>query len=77
MDHLERHENLNKYANAKIKLICDQDKNKYSFIEKESKIINKLILNKNIRSKLIKINYNKANFLSKKLRTAIYLIKII
>ena len=54
VDHLERHENLNKYANAKIKLICDQDRNKYSFIEKESKIINKLILNKNIRSKLIK-----------------------
>ena len=75
MDHLERHENLNKYANAKIKLICDQDRNKYSFIEKESKIINKLILNKNIRSKLIKINYNKANFFKQKIKNSYLLDK--
>ena len=34
-----------KYANAKIKLISDQEKNKFSFIEKKSDIINKLILN--------------------------------
>ncbi len=75
VDHLERHENLNKYANAKIKLICDQDRNKYSFIEKESKIINKLILNKNIRSKLIKINYNKANFFKQKIKNTYLLDK--
>ena len=32
VDHLERHDNLNKYAQAKIKLISDQGKNKLSFI---------------------------------------------
>ena len=39
VDHLERHETLNKYAEAKIKLICDQEKNKFSLIEKNSVII--------------------------------------
>ncbi len=35
VDHLERHGNLKKYAKAKIKLISDQEKNKFSFIEKK------------------------------------------
>ena len=67
VDHLERHGNLNKYANAKIKLITDQEKNKFSFIEKKNDIINKLILNKNIKSKIIKINYSKTDFFKKKI----------
>ena len=46
VDHLERHNNLNKYAQAKIKLISDQGKNKLSFIEKNSIIINKWLLKK-------------------------------
>ncbi len=62
VDHLERHKNLDEYAKAKIKLICDQEKNKISFIEKNSKIINRHILNKNIKSKIIKINYDKNSF---------------
>ena len=64
-DHLERHKSLKKYAKAKIKLICDQEKNKLSFIERDSVIINRFILNKNIKSKIIKVNYNKANFFKK------------
>ena len=67
VDHLERHGNLNKYANAKIKLITDQEKNKFSFIENKNDIINKLILNKNVKSKIIKINYNKTDFFKKKI----------
>ena len=65
VDHLERHKNINEYAKAKIKLICDQKKNKLSFIEKDSSIINKHLLNKNIKSKIIKINYNKVDFFKK------------
>ena len=30
IDHLERHGNIDNYAKAKIKLICDQEKNKLS-----------------------------------------------
>ena len=67
IDHLERHENLNKYAKAKIKLIYDQEKNKFSFIEKNSAIINNHILSKKVKSKIIKINYNKMSFFKKKI----------
>ncbi len=68
IDHLERHGNIDKYAKAKVKLICDQKKNKFSFIEKDSVIINKHIKKKNIRSKLIKIAYNKTSFFKKKIK---------
>ena len=66
IDHLERHKDLNKYAQAKIKLIYGQEKNKLSFIEKDNLIINRNILKKKIKSKVIKITYNKNNFFKKK-----------
>ena len=34
-DHLERHGNINQYANAKLKLIYEQDRNKLAYIEKK------------------------------------------
>ncbi len=68
LDHLERHNSLNKYAQAKIKLICDQKKNKLSFIERDSIVINKYLLKKNIKSKVIKIIYNKDSFFKKKIK---------
>ena len=43
VDHLERHKNINKYAEAKVKLIYDQEKNKLSLIEKNNAIINKQV----------------------------------
>ena len=76
VDHLERHENLDQYAKAKVKLIRDQEK-KLSFIEKDSAIINKHIFDKNIKSKIIKINYNKFSFFKKKLKMIICWTKII
>ena len=72
VDHLERHGNIKNYANAKIKLLYEQDKNKLSFIEKDSVLINKNIISSNIKSKIIKITYNKFFFLKKKLKTIIY-----
>ena len=68
IDHLERHKDLNKYAEAKIKLICSQEKNKLAFIEKNNFTINRNISKKKkIKSKLIKITYNKNNFFKKKI----------
>ncbi len=67
-DHLERHGNLNAYANAKLKLIYNQNFNKQSFIEKNNNIINKNISNKKIKSKLNKINFNKAKFFKKNIK---------
>ncbi len=68
IDHLERHRNIDKYAKAKIKLISEQEKNKLSFIEKDNSIINRHIFKKKIKSKIIKIIYNKNNFFKKKIK---------
>ena len=46
LDHLERHKNINQYAKAKVKLICDQEKNKLSLIDKNSLIISRQIKKK-------------------------------
>ena len=73
IDHLERHKDLDKYAQAKIKLIYNQEKNKFSFIERDNLIINRNILKKKIKSKVIKIIYNKNNFFEKKI-TNFYLL---
>ncbi len=67
IDHLERHKDLNKYAQAKIKLICGQEKDKVSFIEKDNLVINRNILKKKIKSKVVKITFNKNNFFKKKI----------
>ena len=72
-DHLERHRNLNTYAKVKLKLIYSQDKNKYSYIEKNNQIINKNINYKLIKSRLIKLNFNKVNLFKKKINN-IYLL---
>ena len=70
IDHLERHKNIERYAKAKVKLISDQKKSKISFIEKDSFLINKLIQNKNVNSKVIKITYNKISFFKKKIQNS-------
>ena len=75
IDHLERHKNINKYAEAKIKLICDQKKNALSFIEKDSSIINRHISGKKIKSNVIKITYDKCNFFKKKINNKYLLDK--
>ena len=67
LDHLERHKNINQYAESKVKLICDQEKNKLSFIEKNSLIISKQIKKNKIKSKIIKLNYNKLKYFKKKI----------
>tara|TARA_B100000963_G_scaffold318938_1_gene300398 strand:- start:12799 stop:14094 length:1296 start_codon:yes stop_codon:yes gene_type:complete len=68
VDHLERHNSLNKYAQAKIKLIYDQKKNKLSFIERDSIIINKYLLKNETKSKVIRIIYDKDSFFRKKIK---------
>ncbi len=74
-DHLERHGNINEYANAKLKLIYNQNKNKQSYIEKNNSIINQNIIKKNIKSKLNKINYIQNNFFKTKIKNTYLLDK--
>ncbi len=74
-DHLERHRNINEYAKAKLKLIFSQDKNSYSYIEKNNLIINRNILNKKIKSKLNRLDYSKENFFKSKIKNKYLLDK--
>jgi len=57
LDHLERHKSFQNYVNAKFKLIQNQSKNNFAFIEKGNVILNNLIKKKKIKSKICKVNY--------------------
>jgi len=56
-DHLERHKSIQGYAHAKFKLVLNQDKNFYAFIE-NNQYLNKEIKKYKIKSNIIKINQN-------------------
>ncbi len=59
-DHLERHKSIQKYAYAKFKLLINQNKNFYAFLENNN-YLNHLIKKYKIKSKIIKIKNNKIN----------------
>ena len=56
-DHLERHKSIQRYAHAKFKLVLNQDKNFYAFIE-NNQYLNEEIKKCKIKSNIIKINQN-------------------
>tara|TARA_B100000579_G_scaffold343374_1_gene295626 strand:+ start:160 stop:1458 length:1299 start_codon:yes stop_codon:yes gene_type:complete len=56
-DHLERHGNFKNYIKAKFKLIQNQSKKNYSFIEKKNYFLNNLIKKNKIKSKIYRVNY--------------------
>ena len=56
-DHLERHKSIQQYTHAKFKLILNQNKNFYAFVE-NNKYLNREIKKYKIYSKIIKINQN-------------------
>tara|TARA_Y100000741_G_scaffold324491_1_gene275424 strand:- start:587 stop:1882 length:1296 start_codon:yes stop_codon:yes gene_type:complete len=58
-DHLERHGNFKNYVKAKFKLIQNQSKKHYAFIEKKNFLLNNLIKKNKTKSKIYKVNYEK------------------
>ena len=60
-DHLERHGSYKNYIKAKFKLIQNQSKNDYAFIEKKNYLINNLIKKNRIKPKVFRVNYKKYN----------------
>ena len=56
-DHLERHKSIQRYAHTKFKLVLNQNKNFYAFIE-NNQYLNKEIKKHTIKSNIIKINQN-------------------
>jgi len=58
-DHLERHGSFKNYIKAKFKLIQNQSKNNYAFIEKKNYFIENLIKKNKTKSKIYRVNYQK------------------
>ena len=57
-DHLERHRTFKKYLNAKLKLIFNQKKGDFAFLNKKNLLIRKELKNKKIKCKIINVNDN-------------------
>ncbi len=65
-DHIERHKTINKYVNAKFKLLKNQVKGHLAFVKKNDLLINNALKLNKIKSKLIKVNTLKTiSFLKK------------
>ena len=58
-DHLERHGNFKNYIKAKFKLIKNQSKNNYAFIENKNNLLINLINKNKIKSKIFRVNYKR------------------
>ena len=70
-DHLDRHKNIKKYIQTKLKIFFGQKYGDYSYISntnKYSKLVIKKLKNKNLKSTLITINQKKCNLLLKKIK---------
>ena len=64
-DHLERHKTLNKYIKAKFKLLKNQSRESFAFVNKNDLLINKELKLNTFNSKIVKVNTKKKynNFL--------------
>ena len=56
-DHLERHKTMENYVKAKFKLIKNQKKSGYAYIEKDNKYLKKILLNTKKNPKIIFVNF--------------------
>ncbi len=55
-DHLERHKTLNKYINAKFKLIKNQSKGNFAFLKKADPLISKQLTSKKFKGSVVLVN---------------------
>jgi len=74
-DHLERHGSINNYVNSKFKLIKNQSKNDFSYLNINNKYLKKKIKQRNISSKIIKIKFKNYNHLQKRISNPYFFSK--
>ena len=72
-DHIERHQTLNKYVNAKFKLLKYQLKGYLAFIKKDDLLIKKKLKSNRFNSKIIRVDTNEANKFLKKINNEYFL----
>jgi len=56
-DHIERHGSFNNYVKAKFKLIKNQSKDDFAFIESNNNLLNHLVKKNKVKSKILKVNF--------------------
>ena len=66
-DHLERHGTMQKYTHSKFKLILNQNKKSFAYIESKNKYLDQEIKKYKFKSNLIKVKKNNLNNLKKKI----------
>ena len=66
-DHLERHGTMQKYTHSKFKLILNQNKKSFAYIESKNKYLDQEIKKYKFESNLIKVKKNNINNLKKKI----------
>ena len=74
-DHLERHNSIKNYANAKFKLVKNQSKKDFAYINVKDKYLKNTIKRSKIFSRLIKINLKTINVFKKKIKNPYFLTK--
>ena len=65
-DHIERHGSIEKYVSAKFKLITNQSKKDFAYVNTKDKYLKKKIKKSKIFSKIINVNPKVANNFNKK-----------
>ena len=72
-DHIERHKTLNKYINAKFKLLRSQLKGYLAFVKKDDLLIKNQLKSNTINSKIIRVDTNEVNSFLKDIKNDYFL----
>ena len=72
-DHIERHKTINKYTDAKFKLLKNQFKGHVAFVKKNDFLIKKKLKRNKYKSKVIKVNIKNINKFLKKINNKYFL----
>ena len=67
-NHLERHRTFKNYIKSKFRLIKNQKKNSFAFIEKNNNFLKEELKKNKINSKIIKVNLKISNKIKKKIK---------
>ena len=67
-DHLERHKTINNYVKAKFKILNNNSKNYFGFINKKDLLTVKELKRQNIKRKILKVNKHPGNYFKKKIK---------
>jgi len=73
IDHLERHGSIKNYVDAKFKLVKNQSKNDFAFLNIKNKYLKKILKKNKIDSKIINVNNQLIKKIKKKITNSYFL----